>query len=92
MSLQSFLNVAVAEEGTKDAVAADATTKDETTTTAEEKSGSSEEESEYLYEEDDAYPVIDYKSDAEDEEIKMHPDFLFSENNGPRMVEFYAWW
>lgn len=65
----------------------------EETQNSPEESGSAseeeeEEESEYLYEED-ADPVIEYKSDAED---KMHPDFLFSTDNGPRMVEFYAWW
>jgi hypothetical protein len=54
----------------------------------EEEASESGDHSEYLYEED-AGPVIEYKSDAED---KMHPDFLFSTDNGPRMVEFYAWW
>ena len=55
----------------------------------EEASGSeSGDHSEYLYEED-AGPVIEYKSDGQD---KMRPDFLFSTDNGPRMVEFYAWW
>ena len=72
--------------------AAESTIEDKKTSKEEDKAESSEEESEYLYEDDDAYPVIDYKSDVEEEEMRMHPDFLFSENNGPRMVEFYAWW
>jgi hypothetical protein len=56
---------------------------------AEESGSESGDHSEYLYEED-AGPVIEYKANAT--ENTTQPDFLFSTNNGPRMVEFYAWW
>ena len=42
----------------------------------------------YLYDED-AGVVIEYMPSA-DVEDPVRPDFLYSTNNGPRIVEFYA--
>jgi thiol-disulfide isomerase/thioredoxin len=44
----------------------------------------------YLYDED-AGVVIEYMPSA-DVEDPVRPDFLYSTNNGPRIVEFYAPW
>jgi thiol-disulfide isomerase/thioredoxin len=50
-----------------------------------------DDEANYLYSGEDASPIIDYhaKMGGEDPD---RPDFLFSPNNGPRVVEFYAPW
>jgi hypothetical protein len=48
----------------------------------------------------DVYPIVDYispkKSNSEtkeDHETRdTHPDFIYSEDNGPRVVEFYSPW
>jgi len=54
----------------------------------------------YLYQDASAKPVIEYvapkelitESDEDYERRKHHPDFLFSEKNGQRIVIFYAPW
>ena len=64
---------------------------------AEEKevSGEVDEEEEeknkdYLYNTDDATPVVEYLKD--EQEDAERPEFIFGKDNGPRVVEFYAPW
>jgi thiol oxidase len=56
----------------------------------EEEEDDEEEEEQYLYDED-AGVVIDFMPSAEIAD-PVRPDFLYSTNNGPRIVEFYAPW
>eukprot|EP00977_Amphora_coffeiformis_P005078 scaffold1068_cov167-Amphora_coffeaeformis.AAC.36 len=51
---------------------------------------SNDEDPHYLYNGDGAFPVQDYHGQGEEDTSK--PNFLFGTNNGPRMVEFYAYW
>jgi hypothetical protein len=63
---------------------------------AEEEEKEEEEEEEedgddkFLYNNDDALPVVEYN--PEDEQRASRPDFIFGPDNGPRVVEFYAPW
>lgn len=52
----------------------------------EENESDSDDQDQFLYSEDDADPIIDYRGNG------TNPGFLFGLNNGPRMVEFYAVW
>ena len=64
-------------------------------TTADVKKEEAEEDSEedtsqFLYDNDDAAPIIEYKTEEGDQDD--NPDFIYGANNGPRVVEFYAPW
>jgi hypothetical protein len=51
----------------------------------------SEGEDSYLYNSADAHPVIEYLGNNTESD-PIHPSFIYSPNNGPRIVEFYAPW
>jgi hypothetical protein len=50
-----------------------------------------EEEEQYLYDGEDAGVIIDYMPSANVTD-PIKPDFLYTANNGARIVEFYAPW
>lgn len=49
-----------------------------------------EENNDYLYKSDDTSPIIEFIPD--NEQYPERPDFIYSTEKGPRVVEFYAPW